>query len=101
MFRVQRMVALGAVLAVAGCAAPAPAPAPPELLMADGVERVSVDRAAYADELRSFRTSALVLGGALLTDGGDGSNGNVVSSPGQPSDCPRHASGGSVRRDGR
>ena len=82
MFRVQRMVALGAVLAVAGCAAPAPAPAPPELLTADGVERVSVDRAAYADELRSFRTSALVLGGALLTDGGDGSNGNVVSSPG-------------------
>ncbi|MDR6414217.1 serpin family protein [Pseudarthrobacter sulfonivorans] len=82
MFRLQRMVALGAVLAVAGCAAPAPAPAPPELLTADGVGRVSVDRAAYAAELRSFRTSALVLGDALLTDGGDGSNGNVVSSPG-------------------
>ncbi|MCU1436465.1 MAG: proteinase inhibitor serpin [Pseudarthrobacter sp.] len=83
MFRLQRMVALGAVLAVAGCAAPAPAPAPPpELLTADGVGRVSVDRTAYAAELRAFRTSALVLGGALLTDGGDGSNGNVVSSPG-------------------
>jgi serine protease inhibitor len=72
------MMALGAVLAVAGCAAPAP----PELLTADGVERVSVDRAAYAAELRSFRSSALGLGEALLADGGDGSNGNVVSSPG-------------------
>ncbi|MFY9634337.1 MAG: serpin family protein, partial [Cellulosimicrobium cellulans] len=82
MFRLQRMVALGAVLAVAGCAAPAPAPAPPELLTADGVERVSVDRTAYAAELRSFRASALILGEALLTDGGDGSGGNVVSSPG-------------------
>jgi serpin B len=74
------MMALGAVLAVAGCAAPAPAP--PELLTADGVERVSVDRAAYAAELRSFRASSFVLGEALLTDGGDGSKGNVVSSPG-------------------
>lgn len=82
MFRLQRMVALGAVLAVAGCAAPDPAPVPPELVTADGVERVSVDRAAYAAELRSFRTSALVLGGALLADGGDGTKGNVVSSPG-------------------
>lgn len=71
-------MALGAVLAVAGCAAPSA----PELLMADGVERVSVDRAAYAAELRSFRASALGLGEALLADGGDGSNGNVVSSPG-------------------
>jgi serine protease inhibitor len=82
MFRLQRMIALGAVLAVAGCAAPAPAPAPPEVLTADGVERVSVDRAAYAAELRSFRASSFVLGEALLTDGGAGSNGNVVSSPG-------------------
>jgi serpin B len=84
-FRLQRMMALGAVLAVAGCAAPAPpapAPPPPELLTADGVERVSVDPAAYAAELRAFRASALLLGEALLTDGGDGSNGNVVSSPG-------------------
>lgn len=80
MFRLQRMMALGAVLAVAGCASPAPAP--PELLTADGVERASVDRAAFAAELRSFRASSFVLGEALLADGGDGSNGNVVSSPG-------------------
>lgn len=82
MFRFQRMIALGALMGLAGCAAPAPPPAPPELLTADGVERVSVDRADYAAELRSFRASALVLGGALLADGGDGANGNVVSSPG-------------------
>ena len=80
MFRLQRMMALGAVLAVAGCAAPAPSP--PELLTADGIERASVERAAYAAELRSFRASSFALGEALLTDGGDGSNGNVVSSPG-------------------
>jgi serine protease inhibitor len=80
MFRLQRMLALGTVLAVAGCAAPAPTP--PELLMADGVERVSVDRAAYAAELRSFRASSFILGEALLADGGNGAHGNVVSSPG-------------------
>ncbi|MEO8284255.1 MAG: serpin family protein [Pseudarthrobacter sp.] len=76
------MMAFGAVLAVAGCAAPSPAPAPPELLTADGVERVSVDGAAYAAELRAFRASSLLLGEALLRDGGNGSSGNVVSSPG-------------------
>ncbi|MHA7290899.1 serpin family protein [Arthrobacter sp. MDT3-24] len=79
-FRFQRAVALGAVLGLAACAAPAPAP--PELVKADGVERVSVDRAAYSAELRSFRSSAFGLGEALLADGGDGANGNVVSSPG-------------------
>ncbi|MUU70944.1 serpin family protein [Pseudarthrobacter sp. GA104] len=68
-------------MGLAGCAAPARPPAP-ELLTADGVERVSVDRADYAAELRSFRASAFVLGEALLADGGDGANGNVVSSPG-------------------
>lgn len=69
-------------MGLAGCGAPAPPPAPPELLTADGVERVSVDREEYATELRSFRASALFLGEALLADGGDGANGNVVSSPG-------------------
>ncbi|MCU1516681.1 MAG: proteinase inhibitor serpin [Pseudarthrobacter sp.] len=78
MFRLQRMMALGAVLALAGCAAPAP----PELLTADGVDRVSADPADYTAELRAFRASALILGEALLADGGDGGNGNVVSSPG-------------------
>lgn len=81
MFRFQRKIALGALMGLAGCAAPARPPAP-ELLTADGVERVSVDRADYAAELRSFRASAFVLGEALLADGGDGANGNVVSSPG-------------------
>lgn len=80
-FRFQRMIALGALIGLAGCAVPARPPAP-ELLTADGVERVSVDRADYAAELRSFRASAFVLGEALLADGGDGDNGNVVSSPG-------------------
>ncbi len=74
MFRLQRMMALGAVLAIAGCAAPAP----PELLTADGVERVSVDRAAYGNELAAFRDSALRLGDALLASG----EGNVIASPG-------------------
>ncbi|RKO24598.1 serpin family protein [Pseudarthrobacter phenanthrenivorans] len=69
-------------MGLAGCAAPAPPPAEPELLTADGVERVSVDRADFAAELRSFRASAYALGEALLADGGDGANGNVVSSPG-------------------
>jgi serine protease inhibitor len=74
MFRLQRMMALGAVLALAACVAPGP----PELVTADGVDRVSADRADYAAELRAFRASALILGEALLADGG---NGNVVSSP--------------------
>jgi serine protease inhibitor len=81
MFRFQRMIAWGALVGLAGCAAPGPSPAP-ELLTADGVERVYVDREEYAAELRSFRASALFLGEALLADGGDGANGNVVSSPG-------------------
>lgn len=81
MFRFQRMIAVGALMGLAGCAAAGTPPAP-ELLTADGVERVSVDRADYAAELRSFRASALFLGEALLADGGDGANGNVVSSPG-------------------
>ncbi|MBD1538515.1 serpin family protein [Arthrobacter sp. S13_S34] len=81
MFRFQRMIAWGALMGLAGCAAPGPSPAP-ELLTADGVERVYVDREEYAAELRSFRASALFLGEALLADGGDGANGNVVSSPG-------------------
>jgi serine protease inhibitor len=73
--RIQRTMVFGAVLAVAGCAAPAP----PELLTADGVERVAVDRAAFRGELAAFRTSAFTLGDALLAGGGDG---NVVASPG-------------------
>ena len=74
MFRFQRAIALGAVMGLAACAAPAQ----PELLTADGVERASVDRAAYPDELAMFRDSALRLGDALLA-GGDG---NVIASPG-------------------
>ena len=72
-----KMVAASAAVALAtACSAPAPG-----LVKADGVERVSVDGAAYAAEYRSFRDSALGLGHALLADGGDGSGGNVVSSP--------------------
>lgn len=76
-FRAARIATAGALVALTACSASSP-----ELLKADGVERVSVDRAAYDAELRSFRASALGLGEALLADGGDGTNGNVVSSPG-------------------
>ncbi|MFE4229514.1 serpin family protein [Arthrobacter sp. NPDC056886] len=55
---------------------------PPALLKADGVGRVSVDRSAYPAELAQLRTSARKLGAALLTDGGEAGNGNVVASPG-------------------
>jgi serpin B len=74
MFRFQRAMALGAVIGLAACAAPAQ----PELLTADGVERASVDRSAYPDDLAAFRDSALRLGDALLADG----EGNVIASPG-------------------
>jgi len=76
-FRVVRIATAGALVALTACSASSPG-----LLKADGVERVSVDGAAYAAELRSYRASAFGLGEALLADGGDASNGNVVSSPG-------------------
>ena len=75
--RVAKLVAVSAVVALTACSAPQPG-----LLKADGVERVSVDRSVYSAELRSLRDSALTLGEALLADGGDGANGNVVASPG-------------------
>jgi serpin B len=75
--RMARIVAAGTVVALTACSTPVPG-----LLEADGVERVAVDRALYAAELQAFRASALTLGAALLADGGDGSEGNVVSSPG-------------------
>jgi serine protease inhibitor len=71
----QRTIAVGAVLAMAGCAAPAP----PQMLTAKGVERVAVDSAAVSAELAAFRNSAFTLGDALLAGGGEG---NVVASPG-------------------
>ncbi|MEK0153668.1 serpin family protein [Arthrobacter oryzae] len=76
-FRVARIATAGALVALTACSASSPG-----LLKADGVERVSVDGAAYAAELRSYRASAFGLGEALLADGGDASDGNVVSSPG-------------------
>ncbi|MEQ4520034.1 serpin family protein [Pseudarthrobacter sp. B907] len=69
--------AAGVALVLAACAA-----SPPALLKADGVERASVDRSAYPAELDQLRTSARKLGAALLADGGDAGNGNVVASPG-------------------
>ncbi|MFE5836271.1 serpin family protein [Arthrobacter sp. NPDC056493] len=76
--RMAKMVAASAAVALAtACSAPVP-----EMLKADGVERVSVDGRAYASEFRAFRESAFGLGEALLADGGNGSGGNVVSSPG-------------------
>ncbi|MBD1542139.1 serpin family protein [Arthrobacter sp. IA7] len=76
--RMAKIVAASAVVALStACSAPVPG-----LVKAGGVERVSVDGTAYAAELRAFRDSALGLGQALLADGGDGSGGNVVFSPG-------------------
>jgi serine protease inhibitor len=75
--RMAGIVVAGTIVALTACSPPAP-----RLLKADGVERVSVDGAAYVAELKAFGLSALKLGAALLSDGGDGSNGNVVSSPG-------------------
>ncbi|MEN8583259.1 serpin family protein [Burkholderia sp. RS01] len=72
-----KLMAATAVVALTACSAPQPG-----LLKADGVERVSVQVAGYGAELRSLRDSALTLGEALLADGGDGANGNVVASPG-------------------
>ncbi|WP_457965542.1 serpin family protein [Arthrobacter sp. D1-29] len=72
-----RVLALGAVVALTACSSPAVG-----LVKADGVERVSVERAAFDGELSAFRTSALKLGNALLADGGDDANGNVIASPG-------------------
>jgi serpin B len=71
------VVAVTAVVALTACSSSAP-----ELLKADGVERVSVERADYDAQLLEYRDSALTLGTALLSDGGEAGNGNVVSSPG-------------------
>ncbi len=74
----RRVAAAASVaLALTACSA-----SPPALLKADGVERVSADRAAYPAELAQLRASARTLGAALLADGGDAGSGNVVSSPG-------------------
>lgn len=75
--RVAKLVAASAVAALTACSAPQPG-----LLKAGGVERLSMDRSSYTAELKSLRDSALTLGEALLADGGDGANGNVVASPG-------------------
>ncbi|MFF2030539.1 serpin family protein [Arthrobacter sp. NPDC058192] len=75
--KTARIAAAGAIVALTACSHAGPA-----LLKANGVERIPADSAAYAAELRAFRASAHKLGGALLSDGGDGLNGNVVSSPG-------------------
>ena len=76
-FKAARIAAAGAIVALTACS-----PSAPALLKANGVERVRADSAAYVAEQKAFRASALELGAALLSDGGDGSNGNVVSSPG-------------------
>ncbi len=74
----RRVAAAAAVaLALTACSA-----SPPALLKADGVARLSADRSAYPAELAQLRASARTLGAALLADGGDAGNGNVVASPG-------------------
>lgn len=76
--------AIAAVAMVSGSAtlsACAPQPADVGLLTADGVTRASVHTADYSAQLEAFNASARKLGATLLADGGDSSNGNVVSSP--------------------
>ena len=77
--RLARIVAAVAAmtLSLTACSA-----SPPALRKADGFERAAADRAAYPAELDQLRASARKLGAALLADGGDAGNGNVVSSPG-------------------
>ncbi|MFJ5959017.1 serpin family protein [Paenarthrobacter sp. NPDC092416] len=85
MNRVRKAVTLiaAAVLASGSATISACAPQPSDvgLLKADGVTRVSVQTADYSGQLEAFTTSARKLGATLLADGGDGANGNVVSSP--------------------
>ncbi|GAA3273900.1 serpin family protein [Paenarthrobacter aurescens] len=85
MNRVRKATTLIAAAALvtgsATMSACAPQPADVGLLTADGVARVSVERADYSAELETFNASARKLGVTLLADGGDSSNGNVVSSP--------------------
>jgi serpin B len=85
MIRIRKAATIGAAAAlVMGSATiSACAPQPPDvgLLKADGVTRVSVQTADYPTQLEAFRASARKLGATLLADGGDGANGNVVSSP--------------------
>jgi serpin B len=69
--------ALGLAVALTACSA-----SPPELVAPPDVQRVSLDVAGYPRELASLRSSAYTLGNALLADGGDGSAGNAVASPG-------------------
>src|SRR5688500_11468595 len=74
----RRVGAVAAVaLALTACSA-----SPPALLKAAGVARLSAARSAYPAELAQLRASARTLGAALLADGGDAGNGNVVASPG-------------------
>src|SRR6478672_3762405 len=77
--RLAKIVAAVAAmtLSLTACSA-----SPPALRKADGFERAAADRAAYPAELDQLRASARKLGAALLADGGDAGNGNVVASPG-------------------
>lgn len=75
--RMAKFVAAAAVAALAACSG-----SQPGLLKAEGTQREAADRTAYSAELMVLRDSALKLGEALLADGGDGTNGNVVASPG-------------------
>lgn len=75
--RLAKFVAAAAALTLTACSSPSP-----ELLKADGVERVSLQLSEYDADVRALRNSAFVLGSALLENGGDGSDGNTVSSPG-------------------
>ena len=73
---------LVAVAAAVGLSLTACSASPPALLMADGVERVSVQLSGHPAELALLRASARKVGDALLADAGDAGSGNVIASPG-------------------
>lgn len=76
-----RLTAAAAALTLGSLALTACSPSPPALLMADDVQRATVDASAHADGQAQLRSSARTLGAALLADGGKDGSGNVISSP--------------------
>ncbi|MFK0002969.1 serpin family protein [Paenarthrobacter sp. NPDC090522] len=78
LLRFASVSVVGALVALAACA---PQPPAVVLLKADGVTRLSVQTGDYDAQLEALNVSARKLGDALLTDGGDATNGNVVVSP--------------------
>ena len=74
---------------------------PPALLKADGVERVLADRSAYPAELAQLRDVGAKAGRRAPGGRRRRRKRKRGRLPGQPADCPGHAAGRGVRRNGR